>query len=290
MTELPSMDRRTLMRTAVGVGGAVAAAGAIAASGSIKEAHAQLLKTGIAEDSVLAKMKRTGKLTVGFAQTKPNFYLDVKTNKLRGIFHDATVFLGKETEVEIEFKEILWQNATVGLRKGDFDLFVSSLTYTVPRALVIAYAGPIHHKGFVAVAHKDNKDRFRTAADFNHADVIFAANLGSSIANQVKVDFPKAKIIDIPGQIALVAEPVRTKQAHLFMDGDFDAEVFVGSNDWAYVVDPEHPFQLLPNTWACRYGDPEWKFFLDMFCDRMISTGFMRDRFAAYRDELITNK
>ena len=92
------------------------------------------------------------------------------------------------------------------------------------------------------------------------------------------------------GLIALVAEPVRTKQAHLFMDGDFDAEVFVGSNDWAYVVDPEHPFQLLPNTWACRYGDPEWKFFLDMFCNRMISTGFMRDRFAAYRDELIGNK
>ncbi len=115
MTELPSMDRRTLMRTAVGVGGAVAAAGAIAASGSIKDAHAQLLKTGISEDSVLAKMKRTGKLAVGFAQTKPNFYLDVKTNKLRGIFHDATQFLGKETEVEIEYKEILWQNATVGL-------------------------------------------------------------------------------------------------------------------------------------------------------------------------------
>ena len=48
-----------------------------------------------------------------------------------------------------------------------------------------------------------------------------------------------------------------------------------------------HPFQRLPNTWACRYGDPAWKAFLDMFCDRMQSTGFMRERFAAYRQELV---
>jgi ABC-type amino acid transport substrate-binding protein len=269
------------------MGGTVAAAGAIAAGASIRDAYAQMLKSGISEDSVLAKMKKTGKLKVGFSQTKPNFYVDLKTNKPRGIFHDVTEWLGKETEVEIEYQEVLWANATIGLRKGDFDLFVSSLTYTVPRALVVAYVGPIHHKGFIAVIHKDNAGRFKTAEDLNKDDVVFAANLGSSAANQIKIQFPKAKILEVPGQLALQAEPVRTKQAHALIDGDFDMEVFAGSNDWTHLVDAEHPFQLLPNTWACRYGDPEWKFFLDMFCDRMRSSGFMKERFAAYRAELI---
>ena len=31
----------------------------------------------------------------------------------------------------------------------------------------------------------------------------------------------------------------------------------------------------------------EWKLFFDMFCNRMISTGFMAGRFDAYRGELI---
>ena len=85
----------------------------------------------------------------------------------------------------------------------------------------------------------------------------------------------------------LAAEPVRTKQAHLYVMGDLDAEVFAGSNEWAYAVDPDHPYRLLPNTWAIRYDDPEWKFFIDMFADRMLSTGFMKQRFDFYKKELI---
>ena len=287
MTDTTSIKRRSFMQSALAVGGTVAAAGAMTAGVTVRDAHAQLLKSGIREDSVLAKMKRTGKLAVGYSQTKPNFYLDPKANELRGIFHDATEFLGKETDVEIEYKEVLWANATVGLRKGDFDLFVSSLTYTVPRALVISYVGPIHHKGFIAVTHQDHKDRFRTAEDLNAEDVIFVVTLGDASANQIKIRFPKAQIKTIQGQLSLLAEPVRTKQAHVMTGGDFDMEVFAGAADWAHPIDPDNPYDLLPNTWACRYGDPEWKFFLDMFCNRMISTGFMKERFAAYREELI---
>ncbi|MCP5150742.1 MAG: transporter substrate-binding domain-containing protein [Ectothiorhodospiraceae bacterium] len=287
MSELGNVGRRGFLRAALGVGGGAAAVGAMTVGSSIRDAYAQLLKSGIPEDSVLAKMKQEGKLRVGYAQTKPNFYRDLKQNKLRGIFHDVTEFLGKECEVEIDYQEVLWANATVGLRKGDFDLFVSSLTYTVPRALVVAYAGPIHHKGFLAICHKDNAGRFKSIDDFNQEGVVFSANIGSSQENQIKMAFPKAKIITVAGQLALAAEPVRAKQADLFIDGDFDQEVFAASNDWAHVVDAEHPFQRLPNTWACRYGDPAWKAFLDMFCDRMQSTGFMRERFAAYRQELV---
>ena len=287
MSDSSDISRRDLFQTALGVGGAAVAAGTIAASVPTRDAYAQLLKSGISEDSVLAKMKKTGKLTVGYAQTKPNFYLDPKPNELRGIFHDATQFLGEQTEVEIEYKEVLWGNATIGLRKGDFDLFVSSLTYTVPRALVIAYVGPIHHKGAVSVVHKDNRDRYKTVDDLNSEDVTFVVSLGDASADQIKIRFPKARIMAVQGQLELIVEPVRTGRATAFVTGDFDSDVFVGNADWAHVVDREHPWDLLPNTWACRYGDTEWKFFLDMFCNRMLSTGFMKDRFAAYAQELI---
>jgi len=259
----------------------------LAAGGSIKDAHAQILKTGINDDSVLAKMKKAGELVVGYAQTKPNFYLDVKTNKLQGAFYDATEFLGKEVGVKITYKEVTWADSTVGLRKGDYDLFVSSLSYTAPRALVVSFVGPLSHKGFAAIAHKDNKNRFRTLADLNHEDVVFSVNTGNASSKIIQAKFPKAKIIEVSGSLALEMEPVRSKRADAAVEGDLDMEVFVANNDWAYIVEPEHPFELLPNTWACRYGDPAWKAFLDMFCERLVSSGFMKDRFAVYRQELI---
>jgi len=282
------LSRLDFFKTVAGTGGAVAAVGAISASVQPKEVYAALLDTNISEDSVLSKMKKTGKLKVGFSQTKPNFYRDAKTNKLRGIFYDATEFLGKQCEVEIDYQEVSWGNATVGLRKGDFDLFVSSLTYTVPRALVINYAGPIHHKGAVGVVHKDNAHRFKTHADLNSEDVTFVVTLGDASANQIKTNFPKAKIMEVSGQLTLVVETVSRKQATAFIGGDFDIEVIAGQNPWMHPVWPA--FDLLPNTWACRYGDPEWKYFLDMFCNRMLSTGDMKKFFAKYREELIDSK
>jgi ABC-type amino acid transport substrate-binding protein len=281
----PKVNRRNFLKSAIGTGGIAATAGVITANLPIKDAYAALLESGIRDDSVLARIKKTGKLKVGYAQTKPNFYLDLKKNELRGIFHDATEFLGEQCEVGVEYQEVSWKNATVGLRKGDYDMFASSLTYTVPRALVVDYAGPLHHKGFGIMVHKDDAGKYSRVEDFNNADVTFSANQGSSIENQIKVNFPNAKVISIPGTLAMSFEPVKNKQATAAIDGDFDIEVFASSADWAHFTGIV--FETLPNTWAVRYGDPEWVAFLDMFCDRMQSTGCMRRRFAAYREELV---
>lgn len=274
------INRRAAMGTGV-------LAGALLAGASFKDAHAQLLKTGISKNSVLAKVTRTGRLTVGYAQTMPNFYLDVKTNTLRGVFYDAVELLGKEIEVKIEYRQVTWADATIGLRKGDFDLFGSSLSYTAPRALVVAFVGPLYYKGFAAVANKANRAKFRTLSDLDNKDVTFAVNTGNASANIIKAEFPKAKIIEIPGPLAVEMEPVRSRQAQAAVEGDFDMQVFVEANDWAYIVDPEHPFGRRPNTWACRYGDPEWKFFLDTFCNWLTGSDWVKRRFAFYREELL---
>mgnify|MGYP001236716554 FL=1 len=282
----PKVSRRNFLKSALGTGTIAASAGVITANMSIKEAYGALLESGIRDDSVLAKLKKTGKLKIGFAQTKPNFYLDLKKNELRGIFYDATQFMAEQCEIEVEYEEVPWKNATVGLRKGDFDIFGSSMTYTVPRALVIDYAGPLHHKGFGIMVHKDNAGKFSSIEDFNNPDVTFSANQGSSIENQVKVNFPKAQLMSIPGTLAMSFQPVKDKKATAAIDGDFDCEVFTSSVDWAHFTGIV--FETLPNTWTVRYGDPEWVAFLDMFCDRMQSTGWMRRRFAAYREELVS--
>jgi ABC-type amino acid transport substrate-binding protein len=281
MDDAIDVGKRDLMRSVATVG-VVAGAGLVVGRAVIQEAQAQLLESGIDANSVLAKIKKDSVLKIGYAQTPPWFYQDAKTGQLTGIYKDVCDTLGRDLEMQLEFVEVSFANATVGLRKGDFDLFGSSLTYTVPRALVVNYVGPLWSKGTLAVTHKDFADRFKTIADFNHEDVVFSQNAGSAEESRMQQLFPKAKMTTTTGQLTLSAEPVRAKKAHLFVTGDSDALLLAKRNPgWAVVVDPAHPFDKKPATWAIRYGDASWKQFLDMWANAMVIGGRVE---AVYHD------
>ncbi|HYL79401.1 MAG TPA: transporter substrate-binding domain-containing protein, partial [Candidatus Acidoferrum sp.] len=250
METMGKISKRTFLKSALGVGGAGLAATMLSGLGSPREAYAQLLESGIDEKSVLARVKKEGKLKVGYSQTLPWVYKDAKTNTVTGIYYDVAEALAKELEIKAEYLEVSWNDSTVALRKGDFDVFGSSLFYTVPRALVVNYTAPLWHKGHLALCHKDNAKRFNSAADFNRPDVTFSVNVGTREEYILKVLFPKAKIITTSGQIVLSAEPVRTKKADLWVSGDLDVLVFAKKNSsWTHVIDPTHPFGRGANTW-----------------------------------------
>jgi ABC-type amino acid transport substrate-binding protein len=131
-------------------------------------------RRAFAKDSSLAKVRKEGVIRVGYSQTGPWFYKDAKSGELGGIYKDAVDRLAKEMEVKVDYKEVTFQNSTVGLRRNDYDLYGSSLTYTLARALVVDYVGPLWSKGSLLMVHKDNAGRFKTLADFNDPKVTFS--------------------------------------------------------------------------------------------------------------------
>jgi ABC-type amino acid transport substrate-binding protein len=243
------------------------AAGAVGAAMMPETALAQVLETGVREDSILAKCRREGVLRVGFAQTGPWFYKDAKTGELNGVYKDVVEALAKELQIKVDWKEVTFANATIALRKGDFDLFGSSLTYLVSRAIAVDFVGPYYSRGSLLLCHKDNADRFKTAADANKADVTFSVTAGASEEPRIPLLFPaKPKVITATGEISLGAEPVRAKKADVWISGDVDVVLLAKRNDsWAHVIDPGNPLDRRPNTLAIRYGDPEWKSFMDFY-------------------------
>jgi hypothetical protein len=98
--------------------------------------------------------------------------------------------------------------------------------------------------------------------------------------------FPKAKLITTAGQVALAAEPIRAKKADVWMSGDSDVLLFAKRNNWAIVFDPSSPIDKRPNTWAVRYGDPEWKQFLDFWATFMVVNGEMDRLFKLHMEKL----
>ncbi|MFZ4531539.1 MAG: substrate-binding periplasmic protein [Alsobacter sp.] len=268
-----------------GVALASAAAGVLAAGS--RPAIAQMLETGVPDTSILAKCRKEGVLRVGYAQTGPWFYKDAKTGELGGIYKDVVDDLCRGLEVKPDYKEVTFANSTVGLRKGDFDLFGSSLTYTMARAVAVNYIGPLYSKGSLLLVHKENAGKFKTSADFNSPDVTFSVVAGGSEEPRIPVLWPKAKLITTTGQVYLGAEPVRARRATVWMSGDSDVLLFAKRNaDWAVVIEPESPIDRRPNTWAIRYGDNEWKHFLDMYGSFLVANGEMNRLFKLHMEKL----
>jgi ABC-type amino acid transport substrate-binding protein len=285
MGESVNDGKRNFLKSAAMLGAASSAVGVAMSPGV---ALAQMLETNIREDSVLAKIRREGVINVGYAQTGPWFYKDAKSGELGGIYKDVVDMLAKELQIKVEWKEVTFANATVGLRRGDFDLFGSSLIYLVQRALVVSYVGPLYSKGTLFLVHKDNAARFKTAADLNDANVTISVTTGASEEPRIPLLLPKGpKVITTTGQIALGAEPVRAKRADAWISGDSDVILFAKRNEsWAVAVDPTHPLDRRPNTWVIRYGDAEWKQFLDFWCTYLLVNGEVERLFHFHMEKL----
>lgn len=284
MDDTINTTKRDFLKGAAMLG---AASGLMATAGGPREAMAQMLETGVREDSALAKIRKEGVLRVGYSQTGPWFYKDAKTSELGGIYKDVVDRLAKEMEIKVEYKEVTFANATVGLRRGDYDLYGSSLTYTMQRALSVNYIGPLYSKGSLLLIHKDNAGKYKTSADLNDPSVTFSVTAGGSEEPRIPILWPKAKLITTVGQMALGAEPVRAKKAQAWMSGDSDVLLLAKRNpDWAMVVEPDKAIDKRPNTWAIRYGDPEWKAFLDFWAAFVVVNGEMDRLFKHHMEKL----
>jgi polar amino acid transport system substrate-binding protein len=281
VTDSPDMSKRSIFAGAVAVG---AMASLVVAP---RPAMAQLLDTGIDPKSVLAKVKKGGALQVGYAQTPLWFFKDAKSGELRGVYKDLVDMLARDLEMTVNWQEVSFANATVGLRRGDFDLFGSSAVYTVPRALVSDFIGPLWSKGSLAIVRNEDAGKYKTVADLNNPDVTFSVSAGASEEQRMPQLFPKAKVIAVTGQQAMAAEPVRTGRATVFVTGDSDALVLARRNaSWAHVIDPAHPFDKRPNTWLVRHGDPAWTNFLDFWATYVTGSGQVQSLYDKYLQEL----
>ena len=140
--------------------------------------------------------------------------------------------------MKVDWKEVTFANSTIGLRRGDYDLYGSSLTYTIARALTVNYVGPLWSKGSLLLIHKDNAGKLKTAADVNDPSVRVSVTAGASEEGRIPVLWPKAKVVTTTGQVTLGAEPVRAKKAEVWMSGDSDVLLFAKRNSWSAVIEP----------------------------------------------------
>ena len=268
------------------LGGAALAGIGLTAMSLHRPAHAQVLESGIDPNSVLAKVKKGGTLQIGYAQNPIWFFKDPKTGELQGVYKDLADLLAADLEMTPKYQEVNFGNATVSLRKHDFDVFAASFSYTAARGLVVNFVGPIWAKGSLAIIHQDDAAKYKTLADLNKSDVTIAVSAGTVEEGRMHVLFPKAKVLSVAGQPSLAVEPVRTRRAAAYWSGDIDIRSLAKRNTWSRVMDSDHPFDRRPNTWAIRHGDQAWKDFLDMWIASALANGVVDRLYKSYVERL----
>ena len=253
MSDTINDGKRDFLQSAAVLG---VASGVLGAAAAPREAMAQMLETGIREDSSLAKIRKEGVMRVGYSQTGPWFYKDAKTGDLGGIYKDAVDRLAKEMEVKVDYKEVTFQNSTVGLRRDDYDLYGSSLTYTLARALVVDYVGPLWSKGSLLMVHKDNAGQLQEARRLQRSQghVLGGRRRQRRAAHPDPVSQGEADHHRRPGRAGRRAG-ARQEGRRVDERRQRRAAVRQAQQTGRTCSIPTHPIDKRPNTWAVRYGD-----------------------------------
>jgi len=236
------------------------------------------------KESVLAKVKREGVLKVCYAQVTPDSYKDPRTGQWTGVFVDLVNELANWMKVKVEPVEVQFGTAPLSLNRGDCDLFGASLLYNAPRALEINFVRPFAAKGMNGLVSKDKAGKFTKVEDLNSPEVTLAVVAGSRDYEVAQRIFPKAKLLALQVTTDLAAfDSVRRGDADVALANGITIRWWtkVDGNNWA-VPAFTSDFSTQPNGWAIRYGDPDWKDFLDSFAAWIIANNKAQELYDSY--------
>ena len=220
--------------------------------------------------SILEKIKRDGVLKVCMPQIVPDLYKDPKTGEWTGVMADLLNTLATWIKVKIQPVEVCgFEPALLTLKQGNCDLIGSSMVYNAPRSMEVNFIRPFGAKGINAVMLKTNPKGLKVPADMNTPDITIATSLGSREHETATRLFPKAKLlaVKVPASIQIL-EHVKRGDANVAVLPAITVQWWlqVAENAaWGAMAFPGQDFGNAPNGWAIRYGDSDWKDFLDNY-------------------------
>jgi len=236
--------------------------------------------------SVLDKIKATGVLKVGMAQTMPGCYIDINTGEWTGITVDLFKDLAEQMGVKLEIVETSWDLFMVALNNGDFDVFGSTTFYLPSRALQVDFTAPLFYKGVGLVCRADD-DRFRSLDDVRAApDVRIGVRLGAVEETVVPQYLPNAEVVVYKTDTAPeIAEGVRAGAIDIWAADEVMQHLFLKKNPWARSIGVigSHPVGFV-----VRQGDPTWLNFLNAYIDYIRASGDLANYFKKYGQPLST--
>lgn len=239
--------------------------------------------------ATLDKIKREGVLKVCVPPVVPDLYKDARTGEWSGVMADLLRTLTTWMKVKFQPVEVGgFDAALLTLKQGNCDLIGSSMVYNAPRAMEVNFIRPFGTKGINVIMLKDNPKGLKTPADLNSPNITIVTNLGSREQETAARLFPKAKLlaVKVPASIQIV-EQVKRGDANVAVLPTVTAKWWLQvpeNASWGAMGFPGQDFGNAPNGWAIRYGDSDFKDFLDAYAGYIAANNIATDLYAEYMD------
>jgi polar amino acid transport system substrate-binding protein len=230
----------------------------------------------------LATIRKRGVMRVGVALAEPTV-MHAADGSLVGFSIDAARRLADDLGVKVEFVETSWSGIIPDLLNREFDLIMSGLWVTVPRALVINFTTPTAVEGIYVIASRAAAARLKTPADLDRPGTKIAVYAGTLQERLAARRFPKATLIKVGGEADHLA-PLLAGEADVALVPTFAPEVIVRAAPDRLAAPFAKPLSSASAAIGVRKGDPDFLNFLDSWLAVQRDEGWLDERTAYWAD------
>jgi len=233
---------------------------------------------------VLDKVKASGKLKAGYIVYPPFVIKDPNSGHLSGYFIELMDAIAKEGAFSIDYEETNWGNMVTGLQTGKFDVVVSGIFATIPRAKEVTFTTPVLYVGISAIARK-NDNRFTTVTDLAKKGLTIAVTNGEVGHEYAKKELLDAKLTVINTEdISRPMLEVVAGRADVALGDSMTAYRFAKQHPEVRNVFANNPFFVFGTSLMVRQNDPEWANFLNTSIEHMELSGVTDKLEAKYKE------
>lgn len=234
------------------------------------------LQQQLVQESAVEQILKKGVLKVGMSTFVPWAMKD-KTGKLIGFEIDVATQLAKDMGVKIEFVPTKWAGIIPALLTGKFDVLIGGMSVRPDRNLKVNFSIPYDFAGQSIVANKKLASGFSKIEDFNRADVVIAARLGSTAADAAKRFMPKAKKKFFDDEAMVIQEVVNGKAHAAVASAPLPAFQAIKFSDTLFLP-VKGTFTKEPIGFAVRKGDFDTLNYFNNWIRVTEAKGWLEDR------------
>lgn len=233
----------------------------------------QSIYRGPSEDT-LATIRQRGTIRIGVVPDEPMVMVNAK-GELSGYSIDLARRLADDLGVDIEFVQTSWPQVVPDLLGHQFDVVISGLWVTMPRALVVNFTQATADEGVYLVASQKLAPGARHMADFNKPDVRIAVDANTVQAQLAKRVFPKATLVT---DLSNPLDAVRTGKAHATLLPTIAPSLVEekGAGQLRFPLDK--PLATTRAAMAIRKGDADFLNLLNTWIGLQRDDGWLDDR------------
>lgn len=221
---------------------------------------------------VSARVKASGTIRVcvwpdyyGVTHRNPN------TQKLEGIDIDLSQELGRDLQLTVQHVDSSFVTLIDDLRNDRCDIAMFAVGMLPQRMQQLKFSRPYLQSDIYGVSTKSNRSMQRWE-DIDKPGVLVGVQAGTFMEPVMKAQLKQARMV--------VVQPPATRERELeagridvFMTDYPYSRRLLDNADWAHLLAPPRPFNIVPYGYAVKPGDDAWLAQIDAFVARIKRDG-----------------